>query len=126
MLTRTHVYALSLITVLLILLLLFSLFTLGFIIPRGHRTHSPPAGTSVAGGVRDLETFPRELRSANWLLGQKIPRSHKILVASIRLEVEEEDGTRRRRQINLLLKANTAGVLETLENSLYRLKNAEC
>ena len=73
-----------------------------------------------------METFPRELRSANWLLGQKIPRSHKILVASIRLEVEEEDGTRRRRQINLLLKANTAGVLETLENSLYRLKNAEC
>ena len=126
MLTRTHVHAPSLITLLLILLLLCALSTLGFIIPRGHRTHSPPAGTSVAGGVRDLETFPRELRSANWLLGQKIPRSHKILVASIRLEVEEEDGTRRRRQINLLLKANTAGVLETLENSLYRLKNAEC
>ena len=87
MLTRTHVYALSLITLLLILLLSFALSTLGFIIPRGHRTHSPPAGTSVAGGVRDLETFPRDLRSANWLLGQNIPRSHKILVASIRLEV---------------------------------------
>jgi len=28
-----------------------------------------------------------EIRSANWLLGQNIPSSHKILVASIRLEV---------------------------------------